>query len=305
MPDTARSELDLTPHEHAAKTDTAQTATPTHANSGRRNPRQTLSPPTATQQAARPFRSPALRSKSPRNRAPARTVSKSVSIRRNSAASMCASTWTRTAMSPRGMIVERADTLDLLRRDAQQLERALNQAGLKTARQRAGIPAARPGLRAERRQQPQQRPRRFARHRSRRSIARSRRRARLWPPARSRQRPRYQRLKEPIMATINPGVTTQRHNRASAPPLDIVNVDERHRRHQGHAGQQFHDLPAIADDAIEEPESARSARHQSVHPAARAIRAGRAAAQIQRSIVRRSSRCRKPRSRRRRWHLSA
>jgi flagellar hook-length control protein FliK len=31
------------------------------------------------------------------------------------------------------MTVERADTLDLLRRDAQQLERALNQAGLKTA----------------------------------------------------------------------------------------------------------------------------------------------------------------------------
>jgi chemotaxis protein MotD len=31
------------------------------------------------------------------------------------------------------MIVERSETLDLLRRDAQQLERALNQAGLKTA----------------------------------------------------------------------------------------------------------------------------------------------------------------------------
>ena len=31
------------------------------------------------------------------------------------------------------LMVERADTLDLLRRDAHQLERALNQAGLKTA----------------------------------------------------------------------------------------------------------------------------------------------------------------------------
>ena len=60
------------------------------------------SPRTAAIRPRRPFRSPASRSKSPRKRAPARTVSKSVSIRRNSAASMFASTWTRTAMSPRG-----------------------------------------------------------------------------------------------------------------------------------------------------------------------------------------------------------
>ena len=61
-----------------------------------------LSPRIAANRPPRPFRSPASRSKSPRKRAPARTVSKSVSIRRNSAASMSASTWTRTAMSPRG-----------------------------------------------------------------------------------------------------------------------------------------------------------------------------------------------------------
>ena len=45
----------------------------------------------------------------------------------------------------------------------------------------------------------------------------------------------------------------------------------------------FQTLPDAADDAIAEPESARSAGHQPVHPAARAIRRRRAAAQDQRS----------------------
>src|SRR5689334_13939431 len=45
--------------------------------------------------------------------------------------------------------------------------------------------------------------------------------------------------------------------------------------------QQLHDLPATADDAAEESKSARSARHQSIHAAARAIRAGRAADEVE------------------------
>ena len=39
----------------------------------------------------------------------------------------------------------------------------------------------------------------------------------------------------------------------------------------------FDDVPDAADDAAEEPEPARAARHQPVHPAARPVRPGRAA----------------------------
>ena len=61
-----------------------------------------------------------------------------------------------------------------------------------------------------------------------------------------------------------------------------VDVGERDRRRQEHARRQFPDLPDAAHDAAQEPEPARSARHQPVHPAARAVRAGRAAAQAER-----------------------
>src|SRR5712691_10152323 len=53
--------------------------------------------------------------------------------------------------------------------------------------------------------------------------------------------------------------------------------------HRQHAGRKLPDLPAAPDDAIAEPEPARSAGHQSIHPAARPIRRRRAAAQDQRS----------------------
>ncbi len=46
------------------------------------------------------------------------------------------------------LVIERADTYDLLRRDQSTLERALQQAGLKTSDTCAGIFAARSGLRA-------------------------------------------------------------------------------------------------------------------------------------------------------------
>ena len=55
----------------------------------------------------------------------------------------------------------------------------------------------------------------------------------------------------------------------------------RQRDRQQHAGRQLPDLPDAAHHAAQEPEPARSARHQPVHPAARAVRAGRAADQAE------------------------
>ena len=78
-----------------------------------------------------------------------------------------------------------------------------------------------------------------------------------------------------------PATTSQRH---SAPATE-------HRRQRrparpaidnGTHRRQLPDLPDAADDAAQEPEPARSARHQPVHPAARAVRPGRAAAEVER-----------------------
>ena len=49
--------------------------------------------------------------------------------------------------------------------------------------------------------------------------------------------------------------------------------------------RQFPDLPDPADDAVAEPEPARSARHQPVHPAAGAVRRRRAAAEDERPAL--------------------
>jgi hypothetical protein len=90
------------------------------------------------------------------------------------------------------LMVERSDTLDLLRRDAHQLERALNQAGLKTADNALEFSLRDHGSNRDKRR----RPRRGEAHYSRRRGTGSRGRARLWPPARLRERPRHPRLKD-------------------------------------------------------------------------------------------------------------
>ena len=73
---------------------------------------------------------------------------------------------------------------------------------------------------------------------------------------------------------VRPSPPRSRRRRTAA--TQSTGVDKNtHRR-------QLPDLPAAADHAAQEPEPARSARHQPVHPAARAVRAGRAAAQAER-----------------------
>ena len=89
---------------------------------------------------------------------------------------------------------------------------------------------------------------------------------------------------------------------------DVVQFVERFDAELDHATdhrRQFPDLPDAADDAAAEPEPARSAGHQSVHPAARRIRA--ASSSSSRPTIRcpRWCRCSRPRRRRRRCNSSA
>lgn len=131
--ETTRSELDLTPHEHAAKTntDTAQTATLSTTQTQAPQSAATMSP--ATQQTAItvPVAGLALEIA-----AQSRAGKSRFEIRLDPPE--LGRIDVRLDMDKDGnvtsrMIVERSETLDLLRRDAQQLERMLNQAGLKTA----------------------------------------------------------------------------------------------------------------------------------------------------------------------------
>ena len=89
------------------------------------------------------------------------------------------------------------------------------------------------------------------------------------------------------MATVNPipaitsqvqAATNPRRNQTTATTDPAARCN---RRRPQHHRRQFRYLPAAADHAAEEPEPARSARHQPVHPAAGAVRAGRAADQAE------------------------
>ena len=131
--DGVRNELDLTPREHAAKTETAQTPTLTTTQTQSAHSTTTLSPANATQQSATAVPVAGL---AVEIAAQARAGKSRFEIRLDPPE--LGRIDVRLDMDKDGnvtsrMIVERAETLDLLRRDAQQLERALNQAGLKTA----------------------------------------------------------------------------------------------------------------------------------------------------------------------------
>ena len=78
-------------------------------------------------------RLPGLRSRSRRGRKPAPTSSTSGSIRPSSAASTCSLDVDRDGQVTTHVTADRADTLQLLQSQQPQLERALEQAGLKTA----------------------------------------------------------------------------------------------------------------------------------------------------------------------------
>ena len=80
-----------------------------------------------------PFRLPGLPSPSPRARRPAPTSSTSGSIRRNSAASTCRLDVDSSGQVTSHVTADRPETLHLLQSQQPQLERALEQAGLKTA----------------------------------------------------------------------------------------------------------------------------------------------------------------------------
>ena len=96
------------------------------------------------------------------------------------------------------LVVERSATLDMLRRDAPQLERALQDAGLKTERRRPAVLAARPG---RRRAEPAPGFQDNGAARSARVIIPDRRcnpgryRPQLRPPLRPERRPRHPRMR--------------------------------------------------------------------------------------------------------------
>ena len=70
--------------------------------------------------------------------------------------------------------------------------------------------------------------------------------------------------------------------RSLRPPTAARLGLERARQHRNR--QQFHDVPAAADDAIEEPGPAQPDGHQPVHPATGRIRRGRAANEVERLV---------------------
>lgn len=130
--ETTRSELDLTPHEHAAKTNTDTAQTATLLTTQTQAPQTaTMSPATQQTAIAVPVAGLALEIA-----AQSRAGKSRFEIRLDPPE--LGRIDVRLDMDKDGnvtsrMIVERSETLDLLRRDAQQLERMLNQAGLKTA----------------------------------------------------------------------------------------------------------------------------------------------------------------------------
>ena len=190
------------------------------------------------------------------------------------------------------LVVDRADTLDLLKRDASALERALQQSGLKTSDNALEFSLRQQGF-AQRRHGRADR-RAFDRA-GRRSGAARGDAAGLRPAARSRRRPRHQSVRNASWPA-----SFQRPHRRSSPRRRPTRLDQlhgqHHRRRQGHHRRQLPDLPDAAHDAAQEPEPARPARHQPVHRAARAVRPGRAAAQVRTTSSPRWSRCRRPRS---------
>ena len=104
--------------------------------------------------------------------------------------------------------------------------------------------------------------------------------AQLWPHARRERRRRHQGLRRATMAVdaTMPTPSSRRPATNTRCELEPASTDRRTRPLAG----QFPDLPDAADDAAAEPEPARSARHQPVHPAARAVRRRRAADQAER-----------------------
>lgn len=162
------------------------------------------------------------------------------------------------------LTVDRADTYDLLRRDATDLERALQDA---VRRQRIAVLAARSiGEPATGKQRRYGTACRAGRHVGGRRSA-----ADLQPPCRPGRRSRYSRLR------------TNHDDDQSHFHCQYRLGVERARQHRDR--QQFYHVSAASNDAAEKPKSAGSARHQPIHPAARGIRSSRAANEIQRSIV--------------------
>ena len=209
------------------------------------------------------------------------------------------------------LVVDRADTLDLLKRDASTLERALQQAGLKTSDNALEFSLRQQAF-AQRRHAAQNG--RAAGRAGRRSGAARGDAARLRPAARAGRRPRHQSVRTTSWQRIIPadhiaGRLRPATGRASTTSSTTGDRQRHHRR-------QLPDLPDAADDAAQEPEPARSARHQPVHRAARAVRAGRAAAQVERPALHagvaaadraehRGARIRRPDRRRRRRDRAA
>lgn len=134
-PDTPRAETDFSPRDHAEKpaADTTQTATLTttqtqaaHAASRTTGPDQPLQASQAVPVAGLAVEI-AAQSRAGKNRFEIRLDPPElgrIDVRLD---------MDKDGNVTSRMIVERSETLDLLRRDAQQLERALNQAGLKTS----------------------------------------------------------------------------------------------------------------------------------------------------------------------------
>ena len=225
-----------------------------------------------------PSRSPASRSRSCRARRTGCAASRSASIRPSSAASTCASTSTSGGKVTSRLTVERAETLDLLRRDAPQLERALQHAGLNTE---GGLRvlAARPELR-----QPRSDPARRARDPLDRPGRRAGRRrggpARLRPADRARRRRRHQGVRtRPWLTRLHRSQLRSISATGTAPSTDLGRRRSAPRPTRRRSRSNFNTFLHAADHAIEEPEPARAARHQPVHPAAGAVRRRRAADQ--------------------------